>query len=163
LASTFPTSVFAPARRPFLIRFQAIPIALRVIYRDKFVRGPFHLGAFSYPVALTAVVWIAFISIAFILPQVNVRYYTLHGSIHMLITSPARHLANVQLLHRALCPFFNSALSFTFTSLQVAVGIVIFYSVGFWLISARKWFTGPVKQIAGTAVLLTNMNFIQPF
>jgi hypothetical protein len=40
---------------------------------------------------------------------------------------------------------------------------VIFYSVGFWLISARKWFTGPVKQIAGTAVLLTNMNFIQPF
>ncbi|EEB90365.1 hypothetical protein MPER_11436 [Moniliophthora perniciosa FA553] len=30
----------------------------------------------------------------------------------------------------------------------VAVGIVILYSVGFWLISARKWFTGPVKQIA---------------
>jgi len=32
----------------------------------------------------------------------------------------------------------------------VAVGIVIFYSVGFWFVSARKWFTGPVKQIEGS-------------
>jgi hypothetical protein len=32
----------------------------------------------------------------------------------------------------------------------VAVGIVLVYSIGFWMISARKWFTGPVKQIAGT-------------
>lgn len=23
------------------------------------------------------------------------------------------------------------------------------YSLGFWVISARKWFTGPVQQIAG--------------
>lgn len=49
-----------------------IPIALRVIYRDQFVRGPFHLGAFSYPVAIVAVLWIIFISIIFILPQINV-------------------------------------------------------------------------------------------
>lgn len=49
-----------------------IPIALRVIYAEDFVRGPFHLGRFSFPVAITAVVWIAFISIIFILPQVNV-------------------------------------------------------------------------------------------
>ena len=34
----------------------------------------------------------------------------------------------------------------------VAVGIVVTYSVGFWLISARKWFTGPIKQIAGTCL-----------
>ena len=50
-----------------------IPILLRVVYRDAFVRGPFHLGAFSYPVAIGAVLWITFISIAFILPQINVR------------------------------------------------------------------------------------------
>ena len=49
-----------------------IPIALRVIYRDSFVRGPFHLRAFSYPVAIGAIAWILFISIAFILPQINV-------------------------------------------------------------------------------------------
>ncbi|KJA24697.1 hypothetical protein HYPSUDRAFT_214332 [Hypholoma sublateritium FD-334 SS-4] len=88
-----------------------IPIALRVIYRDQFVRGPFHLGSFSFPVAITAVVWIAFISIAFILPQIN----------------PVDSLT------------FNYAI--------VAVGAVIIYSVGFWVLSARKWFNGPVKQI----------------
>ncbi|TFK38346.1 APC amino acid permease [Crucibulum laeve] len=89
-----------------------IPIALRVVYRDQFVRGPFHLGAFSYPVAITAVAWIMLISIVFILPQVN--------------------------------PVDSQ----TFNYAIVAVGIVITYSVGFWLLSARKWFTGPVKQIA---------------
>ncbi|KAF7333514.1 APC amino acid permease [Mycena venus] len=101
----------------------AIPIALRVVYRDKFVRGPFHLGAFSYPVALSAVVWIAFISIAFILPQVNP------------VTSQ------------------------TFNYSIVAVGIVIFYSVGFWLISAREWFAGPVKQIAAEEM---GINVMEP-
>lgn len=52
--------------------FAGIPIALRVINRDDFVRGPFHLGAFSYPVAVAAVMWIVFITIAFILPELNV-------------------------------------------------------------------------------------------
>jgi len=89
-----------------------IPIALRVIYRKKFVRGPFHLGSLSLPVAIVAVTWICFISIVFILPQVN--------------------------------PVDSQ----TFNYSIVAVGIVIAYSVGFWLVSARKWFTGPVKQIA---------------
>jgi amino acid transporter len=88
-----------------------IPILLRVIYRDQFVRGPFHLGNFSYPVALAAVMWIVFISIAFILPSLNpVNSQTLNYSV-------------------------------------VAVGIVLIYSVGFWLISARKWYTGPIRQI----------------
>ncbi|KAI0699002.1 APC amino acid permease [Cytidiella melzeri] len=89
----------------------AIPIALRVIYARNFVRGPFHLGRFSYPVAIGAVMWIAFISIAFILPSLNpVNSQTLNYSI-------------------------------------VAVGIVLTYCMGFWVISARKWFTGPIKQI----------------
>ncbi|KAI0795906.1 APC amino acid permease [Abortiporus biennis] len=91
----------------------AIPIALRVINRKSFVRGPFHLGPFSYPVAIMAVLWIIFITIAFILPQINP--------------------VNSQTLNYAI----------------VAVGIVITYALGFWLISARKWFTGPIKQIAG--------------
>ncbi|KAI0065129.1 APC amino acid permease [Artomyces pyxidatus] len=89
-----------------------IPIALRVIYADKFVRGPFHLGIMSFPVAITAVTWIAFISIVFILPELNP--------------------VNSQTLNYAI----------------VAVGIVLIYSMGFWFISARKWFSGPVKQIA---------------
>ena len=71
------------------------------------------MGAFSYPVALTAVTWIAFISIVFILPELN--------------------------------PVDSQTLNYAI----VAVGIVMTYSMGFWLISARKWFKGPVKQIAG--------------
>jgi hypothetical protein len=54
------------------VPFAGIPIAIRVINRDKFVRGPFHLGRFSYPIAIVSVMWIVFISIAFILPAVNV-------------------------------------------------------------------------------------------
>ncbi|KDQ50336.1 hypothetical protein JAAARDRAFT_142165 [Jaapia argillacea MUCL 33604] len=101
----------------------AIPIALRVIYRDKFIRGPFHLGKFSYPIAVIAVTWIAFIAIAFILPQIN----------------PVN--------------------SQTFNYAVVAVGIVVTYSMGFWLLSARKWFTGPVKQIAAEEM---GINVMEP-
>ncbi|KAI0773134.1 amino acid transporter [Trametes elegans] len=89
----------------------AIPIALRVVYWKRFVRGPYHLGPFSYPVAIVACLWIAFISIAFILPQAN--------------------------------PVDSQTLNYTI----VAVGIVLAYCMGFWVLSARKWFTGPIKQI----------------
>lgn len=82
------------------------------MYAKRFVRGPFHLGPLSYPIAIVVVAWIAFIAIAFILPTANpVNTQTLNYSI-------------------------------------VAVGIVLVYCVGFWVLSARKWFVGPVKQIA---------------
>lgn len=107
-------ALLAHPSAPCLTSTAAIPIALRVIYARKFVRGPFHLGPFSFPVAITAVVWIAFISIAFILPSENP--------------------VNSQTLNYAI----------------VAVGIVLAYCMGFWVLSARKWFTGPIKQIEGT-------------
>ncbi|CCM03960.1 uncharacterized protein FIBRA_06115 [Fibroporia radiculosa] len=99
-----------------------IPIALRVIYAPRFVRGPFHLGAFSYPIATGAVLWIIFITIAFVLPEENP--------------------VNSQTLNYAI----------------VAVGIVVTYSLGFWLVSARRWFTGPVKQIEAEAQGVDVMN-----
>jgi len=89
----------------------AIPVALRLVYRHNFVRGPFHLGPFSYPVAIASVTWIAFISVVFCLPELN--------------------------------PVDSQTLNYA----PVAVGIVITYAFGFWLLSARKWFTGPVAQI----------------
>jgi len=49
----------------------AVPIALRVIYADRFVRGPFHLGKFSCPIAIAAVLWIGFITVASALPEQN--------------------------------------------------------------------------------------------
>lgn len=92
-----------------------IPIALRLWNRKNFVRGPFHLGKFSYPIAIVAVLWICLISIVFVLPQ----------------ATPV----NSQTLNYAI----------------VAVGIVVLYSFTFWLVSARKWFTGPIKQIEAEA------------
>lgn len=46
-----------------------IPILLRLRAGDRFQRGPWHLGRWSVPVGITAVVWIAFIAILFVLPQ----------------------------------------------------------------------------------------------
>ncbi|KIJ51165.1 hypothetical protein M422DRAFT_74174 [Sphaerobolus stellatus SS14] len=59
-----------------------LPIAFRVIYRKNFKKGPFHLGSFSIPVSVISVLWIMFISIVFILPQINpVDSQTLNYSI----------------------------------------------------------------------------------
>jgi amino acid transporter len=47
-----------------------IPILLRLRAGDRFQRGPWHLGGWSRPIGIVAVVWIAFISVLFVLPQV---------------------------------------------------------------------------------------------
>jgi amino acid transporter len=47
-----------------------IPILLRLLAGEKFQRGPWHLGRWSYVVGWIAVIWIAFIAILFVLPQV---------------------------------------------------------------------------------------------
>ena len=93
--------------------FEGIPIALRVLFHRKFIKGPFHLGSFSLPIAIIAVLWVFFISIVFVLPQIN--------------------------------PVTSQTLNYS----AVAVGIVATYSLGYWLISARWWFKGPIPQIRG--------------
>src|SRR5438309_2349456 len=47
-----------------------IPILLRLLAGEKFQRGPWHLGRWSYIVGWIAVIWIGFIAILFVLPQV---------------------------------------------------------------------------------------------
>ncbi len=46
-----------------------LPILLRLLAGEKFQRGPWHLGRWSYIVGWIAVVWIGFIAILFVLPQ----------------------------------------------------------------------------------------------
>ncbi len=48
-----------------------IPILLRLLAGEKFQRGPWHLGRWSYLIGWIAVIWIAFIAILFVLPQVS--------------------------------------------------------------------------------------------
>ncbi|HEY8797237.1 MAG TPA: amino acid permease, partial [Candidatus Dormibacteraeota bacterium] len=46
-----------------------IPILLRLLAGEKFQRGPWHLGRWSYLIGWIAVIWIVFIAILFVLPQ----------------------------------------------------------------------------------------------
>lgn len=91
--------------------YTGIPIVLRLFYSSHFQRGPFHLGLFSLPCATIAVVWICFITIVLLLPELNP--------------------VNTQTLNYAI----------------VAVGVVLVYALGYWVISARRWFIGPVRQV----------------
>jgi len=46
-----------------------MPILLRLLAGEKFQRGPWHLGRWSYVIGWIAVIWIGFIAILFVLPQ----------------------------------------------------------------------------------------------
>ena len=48
-----------------------IPVYLRLRRGDEFQRGPWHLGRWSKPVGWTAVAWVVFMSVMFLLPQVS--------------------------------------------------------------------------------------------
>jgi hypothetical protein len=46
-------------------------------------------------------------------------------------------------------PELNPINSKTLNYAPVAVGGVLIYTLGFWATSARRWFSGPCRQIAG--------------
>jgi hypothetical protein len=56
-----------------------------------------------------------------------------------------------------LClPELNPVNSKTPNYAPVALGVVVVYGLGFWVISARKWFVGPVKRIEGVCHVRSN-------
>jgi amino acid permease (GABA permease) len=87
-----------------------LPTFLRLRQGEDFQRGPWHLGRWSKLVGTVAVVWVCFITVLFMLPQV----------------SPV------------------DAKTFNYT--PVAVLVVLGFAGIWWLVSARKWFTGPKVQ-----------------
>ena len=87
-----------------------IPVYLRVRLGKSFKRGPWHLGRWGVPVGVIAVIWVAFITVLFMLPQVS--------------------------------PVTLG----TFNYAPVAVLVVLGFAGGYWALSARRWFTGPVVQ-----------------
>jgi amino acid transporter len=87
------------------------PVFLRLRAGDSFNAGPWNLGRWSRPIGIVATIWVVFIAILFLLPQVT----------------PADNPAN-----------FNYA--------PVAVGVVILFAGGYWLLSAKNWFKGPKVQ-----------------
>jgi amino acid transporter len=89
------------------------PTFLRLRQGDNFQRGPWHLGRWSTLVGTTAVIWVIFITILFMLPTVSPITWT----------------------------------NFNYTI--VAVLAVLGFAAIYWVVSARKWFTGP--RVQGTA------------
>jgi amino acid transporter len=95
----------------------ALPMILRLRAGDTFRLGAWHLRGHHKLITGIAVAWIAIIDVLFILPQ-----------------SPAG------------VPFSSSFswLSFNYTPLTIAVALIAIG--GWWLVSARHWFRGPVRE-----------------
>src|SRR5579864_8610156 len=89
------------------------PTFLRLRQGERFQRGPWHLGRWSYLIGWIAVTWVVIIFFLFMLPQ------------------------------------FGPISRLTFNYAPIAVAVVIGYAGLTWLLSARKWFTGP--KVQGTA------------
>jgi len=87
-----------------------LPTFLRLRQGDAFEHGPWHLGRWSRPVGIVAVLWVAFITVLFMLPTVS--------------------------------PVTRSTFNYT----PVAVLAVLGFAGIWWLVSARRWFTGPKVQ-----------------
>jgi len=108
----------------------AIPIFLRITYGHKtFKPGPFNLGRFSRPVGAVAVLWSLFASIVLLFP-LDPRIHS-STDMSMLYTMAMRQL----------------------TLFPIDYAVVILFGVFMlsalsWVLSARKWFKGPIPNIS---------------
>ncbi len=99
-----------------------IPTYLRLRSKDAFHAGPWTLGAKGKLIGWIAVIWVVFVCIILCLPQFN------WGDLDGDPSTPAVKFVDV----------------FNFTPIVVGG---LFVVIGLWyLLSARKWFTGPVVQ-----------------
>jgi len=89
-----------------------LPILLRRLQGNSWVGGRWSLGKWSPVVGWIGVIWVAFISVLFMLPEVA----------------------------------FSTINHDNFNYAPIAVGVVLLFSGGYWLLSARKWFKGPRVQ-----------------
>ena len=102
----------------------AIPIFLRIRAGDRFQRGAWSLGKHYKWIAPVAVIWILFVCVLFMLP-----------------VSPDG---------------VPGAEGFDWTVVNyspLTVGSVLLVVGGWYLLSARKWFTGPVREAGSDAEL----------
>jgi amino acid transporter len=95
----------------------AIPIYLRVRQGEAFQRGAWHLGRHYRWIDWVAVIWIAFISIVFLLPFAKVGI-------------PG-----------------NDGFTWDFVNYTpITVGAALLLFGGWYVLSAHKWFKGPIRQ-----------------
>jgi amino acid permease (GABA permease) len=89
-----------------------LPTLLRRTKGKSWEGGRWSLGKWSPLVGWVGIIWVAFICVLFMLPEVS----------------------------------FSTINRDNFNYAPVAVGVVLLFSGGYWLLSARKWFKGPVSQ-----------------
>ena len=87
-----------------------IPTLLRRLQGRSWEGGPWSLKGWSPFIGWLGVVWVAFISVLFMLPE------------------------------------FSPINRDSFNYAPIAVGVVLLFAGTYWLVSARKWFTGPKPQ-----------------
>lgn len=87
-----------------------IPVFLRVRKGKDFEPGPWSLGKWGKPIGIVATVWVVFIFVLFMLPQVS--------------------------------PITTDSFNYT----PIAFLVVLGGAALWWVLSARKWFTGPKVQ-----------------
>jgi amino acid transporter len=94
-----------------------LPVILRVRAGDSFQQGAWNLGRWYKLVDWAAIIWVAFIAIAFILPFASTGIPGNEGF---------------------TWDFFN------YTGVLVGIAFILFG--GWYVLSARKWFKGPIVQ-----------------
>jgi hypothetical protein len=95
----------------------AIPIYLRLRQGDAWEPGEWNLGRWYKPIGVIACLWVGFIAILFIMP-LSPKGIPGNGGFTWLAVNYA----------------------------PIALGGTIILVSSWWVLSARKWFTGPVAQ-----------------
>jgi amino acid transporter len=95
----------------------AIPIYLRLREGDAWEPGEWNLGRWYRPIGIIACIWVVFISVLFILPTVP-----------------------------AGIPFKSGFTWVSFNYAIIAVAGTMVLTGGWWILSAHRWFKGPVVQ-----------------
>ena len=109
------------------------PIFLRITSgREKLVPGPFTLGKWYLPIGIVAVSWVTFITVLLLFPLgVNPTPDTMSESSIYIDTYS--------------CTDFRTALLVDY-AVVIIMGVLIFAGLS-WILSARKWFKGPVRTV----------------
>lgn len=109
------------------------PIFLRITSgRDKLVPGPFTLGKWFLPIGVVAVAWVSFITVLLLFPLIT-------NPTAETMSEPTFYDGHSEILRLMSRPFTDYAV-------VIIMAVIIFAGLS-WVISARKWFTGPVRTV----------------
>lgn len=109
----------------------ATPIFLRITSgRDKLIPGSFYLGRWASPIGVVAVAWVAFINVLLLFPSGQ--------------HTDAKDMSEFSIV---LPPLFVLNHGYRDYAVVIIMGVFIYAALS-WVVSARKWFKGPVPNLS---------------